>query len=161
MRKSWSPGAYAGLLALLSCTVPTWAMAQSPSAELLLPCREIVRSKDRLECYDRQMATLFGVDEKAEARQTQARAAEFGRSASDDDALAELSATIGSVQYNPVLQLAVIALDNGQVWETTSNGTLLQRLRAGQQVRITPSMLGGFRLRIEGVRGFQGVKRTR
>lgn len=123
----------------------------------VLECRAIQKKSARLECYDNALDSAFGKDEEIEERREQS----FGiRDASQDDE-GTLDSVIASVSLDQSLGLATIRLENGQIWRTTSNGTLLYRLREGQKATIAPSRISGYRLRIEGLKGYQGVKRQR
>lgn len=137
--------------------------------QAVLDCKNVVDAGERLACYDRTVGAMATAREArdlviADRATIQAKQQDsFGlkdKPVAADDRVA-LTAQIASVNFEPGNGTAVIVLDSGQVWRTTSNGTLIDRLRAGQQVQITPSGLFGYRLKIEGRTGFQGVTRIR
>jgi hypothetical protein len=55
----------------------------------------------------------------------------------------------------------IFALDNGQVWQTTSSSGMTTVPRIGQKVTVRSGPLGGYRLLLEGKTRELGVKRVK
>lgn len=124
----------------------------------LLACRDIARDGPRLDCFDRLMTDTFGKSVEVEEQ----REAQFGLPDTDiDDGNDEIVAVISEVQIDHRFGTTIIALDNGQVWQATSAGTIRRGFRVGRSVTIRSGGFGGFRLYMEGSKGFRGVKRVR
>lgn len=139
-----------------------------PVFQAVLDCKSVADAAERLACYDRTVGAMATArDSKdlviADRATTNAKRQElFGladKPAADE--AGSLQAKIAALTFNSANGTALITLDNGQVWRTTSNGTLTSRLRTDQTVMISASGLFGFRLRIEGRTGFQGVSRVK
>jgi hypothetical protein len=58
-------------------------------------------------------------------------------------------------------QHKVFLLENGQIWRETTGSTYRGILRSGFEVEIRKSMMGGYRLTIDGRTGFFVVRRIR
>ena len=146
---------------MLLAATPAFAQSgQEPAEDLsakVLACRDIDRNSARLKCFDQALDQVFGKDEAIVERREET----FGKPRQQASEEGTLEAVIASVQLDESMGLASIRLDNGQVWQTTSNGSLIYRLRAGQRVTIARGAFSGYRLRIEGTKGFQGVRRQR
>lgn len=164
----------APFVALALLAAPAGAKTREPDAapppvfQAVLNCKAVADPAERLACFDRTVGAM------ATARDTQdlviadratinaTRQEQFGLADKPAEANGEpLQAKIAAVTFNAANGTALLTLDNGQVWRTTSNGTLTSRLRADQTVTITASGLFGFRLRIDGRTGFQGVARIK
>ena len=152
----------AAILAL-SLFAPALAQAQAaPDDQRLLTCRDIRESEERLECYDEAMNAIYGVDEVAEAERAKLQRDNFGDPTADEDDVAdEIVAVMTHVDYDPRYDILRFQLDNGSVWEATSQGRLRNGFKPGAQATITKGILGGYRVRIEGKRNWRGVKRLR
>ncbi|WP_324828256.1 hypothetical protein [Qipengyuania zhejiangensis] len=142
------------------------AMAQdqaAPAANAALEaCRAIEKDNRRLECYDAAMDALYGVDEELVTQREQVREDRFGLQSSENSLEPDsIEATISEVAADVRTGSVIVALDNGQIWDTTSNGSIKWRLKVGQRVTIAPGPFSGYRLRIEGVTGYQGVRRQK
>lgn len=148
-----------GAMAAGLAIAPTHARAQPvPNVtDAMLECRKLEKNKDRLACFDRVMTDAFGVDEVIEERRT----SDFGLPEREVRDEGVLEAVITAIALDPSMGLGRVTLDNGQVWQTTSNGSLLPRLRTGQTVTIARGGFSGYRLRVEGITGYQGVRRSR
>lgn len=171
------------LVAALAATmvvVPVAASAQAAgSAESFRQCRDIEKRSERLKCYDAAADAVFGVDEAVVAQREAAKEDEFGaerikesrksrsddggaaRVATGDDKVKEITSRIAAYEFSRVMGEGLIRLDNGQVWRTNSNGTLLGRMKEGDQVVIKKAVLGGYQLTIEGKTGMQRVSRVK
>lgn len=151
---------FAGTVLALVCGMsasPLAAQSQPDVTDAMLECREITRDTDRLKCFDRVLDANFEPDPKIEEQ----REAAFGITSEDSRAEAEeLSATITEVEVDQKFGTILFALDNGQVWQASASGSL-RRFRIGDQATIAEDRFGGFRVRLEGRRGFRGVKRVR
>lgn len=150
-----------GLAAILVATPVAVTAQQTGNDALLLQCRQIDRKSQRLECFDRAMNTMFGVDEVAEADRAKLRRDNFGNLAADEDETAQdYSGTITHIDYNPVYQMLRFQLDNGSVWEASSRGSLrLGFFQPGEAVTIERGTLGSFKLSIPGKSGWRSIKR--
>ncbi|MFN3470159.1 MAG: hypothetical protein ACK4Z7_10670 [Novosphingobium sp.] len=138
---------------------------QAVAADPLARCRAIADPGARLACYDaiapsaEQGSAAMAADASSPAA---ASADTFGmpqRIRPEDRP--SISATVVATDFDPKLGFATLTLDNGQVWQTSSNGTLAGRLREGQAVTIRDGGMFGYRLRIEGRTGFQAVTRVK
>ena len=154
-----------GLAAPVILSGPLAAQSQPADGEQgegLAKCRAIANDLERLGCYDRlvegmpQTAVIIPAPVPAPAP---VQAKSDGTSDASDKE--DVAGSIVSLDVYPALQYAIVTLDNGQVWKTTSNGSLLYRLKVGQKVTIAPSAFSGYRLRIDAVMGYQGVRRHR
>ena len=127
-------------------------------SERVLECRDIANDRARVKCYDAALDNVFGRDPEVE----EGREAIFGLPESSTSSTgSELVAEITALDEDPIYRRFQFTLDNGQVWQSTSTGSLKWGFRVGQKVTIRISSLGGYRLYIEGRRGFRGVKRVR
>lgn len=144
--------------AILAIPVPLRAQETPDITDDVLACREIDRDKKRLECFDDVLDRNFGPDPRLEDR----REAQFGLPQQDSGRDSEeLRATIAEVQIDQKFGTIILALDNGQVWQATSAGNLRSGFKVGREVTISKGRFGGFRLQIDGRKGFRGVKRLR
>ena len=139
------------------------AAAQEPAGAppQVAQCRLVEDDRDRLRCYDTAFDTLYPLTEEVVEKREAAREEYFGKK--EDSVMGEadeITATIAAIVFDRANGAARITLDNGQVWATTSNGTLAGRLREGQSVRIYKSSFSGYRLKIDGRSGMQGVRRV-
>lgn len=153
---------FIGLAALTAC-VASGATAQGvPNDAALLECRTLSKNSARLQCYDRALDAIYGVDEALQAKREQDRRDRFGLPVDDDGLqMTELTATITAVDANLRTNLTYIALDNGQTWELLSSGGLRTRMKPGMQVVISESGTGGYRLRVPEKTGYRGVNRVK
>lgn len=151
------------VVALSLIAVPVFAQASDrEAAEPLMVCRVIDDRSDRLECFDRAMDTLYGVDEVLAKRRDEQRQARFGLPVDDQGMqMTELTAVITEVDEDLRSDRISIALDNGQVWRLLSSGGLRTRFKPGMQVVISESGTGGYRVRLPEKTGFKGVARVR
>lgn len=137
--------------------------------QAVIACKTIIDPAERLACYDRSVEELAAsakartlvVSDVATVKAQDAKSFGLAEQKSAEDSKVTQSAKISAVNFNPGSGEAVVTLDNGQVWKTSSNGTLAERLRAGQNVTITQGGMFGYRLRIYGRTGFQAVVRIR
>ncbi|TMM48744.1 hypothetical protein [Qipengyuania marisflavi] len=150
-------------LAPLAALTAQIAHAQTqPADSPLLPCRAIEKKSDRLECYDRAMDAVYGVDQALMQQREESRRNNFGDAdAAQEDRATEITATITNMDYDQRYDILQIELDNGQVWRATSLGALRNGFERGQVVLIKKSGLGGYKLTMEGRNGFRGVQRVR
>lgn len=139
-----------------------------PVFQAVLDCKSVADPAERLACYDRTVGAMATAREAKDlviadrATIDATRKEQFGLPDKSPEAYGEpLQATIAALTFNAANGTAMLTLNNGQVWRTTSIGTLTSRLRIGQTVAIAASGLFGFRLRIEGRTGFQGVTRVK
>ncbi len=124
----------------------------------VLACRFMSSDNARLRCFDKALDTVFGVDEEIESQ----REASFGLPDQETSAVPKgITSTVSDVRIDRKYGTTVIALDNGQVWQTTSNGNLRRGFTVGATVNVEPGSFGSYRLTIDGRRGFRGVKRLR
>lgn len=151
------------------------AGAQDMSREIVR-CSVIVDNSSRLACFDKLVPNARKTDAELRAEAQAKAAREFGLAESrrpkekasegarltSAEALGENSQVTAKIQSVSIGQVAeVLALDNGQVWQTTSVGSLTTVPRAGQGVVIRSGPLGGYRLVFEGKSREVAVKRIR
>ena len=163
-----------GLVAgTLGAVAAPGAHAQDFSGDILR-CGAIADNPARLACFD---------ELPAKARQGQADAdasskADFGLSAAQRSERGKRDApeTVADRKAPPAVEprveasiaavdmdrfRAVFTLDNGQIWQTTSFGTLNTVPRVGQKVVVQTGPLGGYRLTLAGKTNEIGVKRVK
>lgn len=119
------------------------ALAAEPAEAPGARCVSIGDDRARLACYDEAHArkaapvdatVAFGLTEQREREREDAA----------EESVAQISAKVEQVRVKPRDAL-VLTLDNGQVWQQTSNfGSLT--LRAGDGVRIKRAALGSYLL---------------
>lgn len=166
-----------GLIGAASLLTPGSAGAQD-IANGVLRCSAVEGDAARLRCFEGLVpqARKSADERKAEAA-AQAKA-DFGltavqrserserehpereereRVAREDELRVE--AAIAELEMSPYG--TTFALDNGQVWRTTSFGGLNTVPRVGQKVTIEPGSLGGYRLTLEGKKREVGVTRVK
>jgi hypothetical protein len=97
-------------------------------------------------------------DNRAEAPPAKAPARAVAKSADGD--LDRMSGTISEV-FTDGAQHKVFLLENGQIWRETTGSTYRGILRSGFEVEIRKSLMGGYRLTIDGRTGFFVVQRIR
>ena len=154
-------GAIAGF-ALIGLTAAASAQETSNALEQkVTACRAVDRDKARLKCFDDALNSVLGVDTALEERRQERKSADFGKPDDGESAVEELSATIAEARYDPNTGQTAIRLDNGQVWLTTSTGSIRRGFDQGRAITIRPGTIGGYRLTIDGKPGFAGVKRIR
>lgn len=161
-----------GLIGAASLLAPGSAGAQD-IADGVLRCSEVERDAARLRCFEGLVpqARKSASERKAEAAaQTKA---EFGLTAVQRSERSErehpereereedlrVEATIAELDMSPYG--TTFALDNGQVWRTTSFGGLNTVPRVGQKVTIESGSLGGYRLTLDGKKREVGVTRVK
>lgn len=161
-----------GLIGAVSLLAPGSAGAQD-IADGVLRCSAVEGDAARLRCFEDLVpqARKSADERKAEAA-AQAKA-DFGLTAVQRSERSErehpereereeelrVEATIAELQMNPYG--TTFALDNGQVWRTTSFGGLNTVPRVGQTVIIESGSLGGYRLTLEGKKREVGVTRVK
>lgn len=166
----WASGLVAAALGAIA--VPD-AHAQDMSGDILR-CGAIADNPARLACFDgllpkaRQNHADAGAKSEADFGLTEVQRNEkIKRDAPEPLAGRErapateprVEATIAAIDMDRFR--AVFTLDNGQVWQTTSFGTLNTVPRAGQKVVVQTGPLGGYRLTLEGKKNEIGVKRVK
>lgn len=158
-----SVAALSSILTFAATSAPVFAQANDREiAEPLLTCRQIDDRAERLDCFDRAMDTLYGVDEVLAKRRIEQKQARFGLPVDDKGMqLTELAAVVTEVDESLRTDRVLIALNNGQVWQLLSSGGLRARFKPGIPVVISESPTGGYRLRIPEKVGFRGVARVR
>lgn len=173
---------------VFSCSIAMPVAAKTPEEKILAPfdqCKELQDDGKRLACFDSALAVArTAVTAERDARR-QRRKEDFGLSAlqieSQDATIAKSDpqeatkrksereeiepSTIVSVLSDVLVSRATnkqtFLLENGQLWRETSNGGLKLRPKAGQNVTISKSTLGGFKLRAQNKKGFLFVRRIR
>ena len=169
--------------AIIGATIGT---AEAQPADAMLKCVAIADDAQRLACYDAAMASA-SAEARAAAAERQAAAAEKARrdaeaaaqaktdkfgaegvpeearspaaKAADAERVDKLEATVAEMLRDAVGN-AIFILDNGQMWRQT-DGLQLPPLRAGEPVRITRGMVGGYRLTLPKRNRAVTVKRMR
>ena len=155
------------------------AHAASPLDDKLVGCAGEADNAKRLSCYDATVATISAeakaVSDKREAEMAvlaaekakadeAAKQAAFGaerlnRGQVPTDKITRVDAKVSEV-LTASDGMAVLVLDNGQLWRQTT-GMPLPSVRNGDAVIITASALGGFQAElVRQQRGFK-VKRIR
>lgn len=160
--------------------------AEAQPMEGLLKCVAIADDAQRLACYDAAMASA-SAEARAAAAQRQAAAAEKARrdseaaaqaktdrfgaegvpeearppaaKAAEAERIDKLEAAVAEMLQDAVGN-AIFVLDNGQMWRQT-DGLQLPPLRAGEPVRISRGMVGGYRLTLLKRNRAVAVKRMR
>lgn len=152
-----------GLAGLTVATlVPATLHAQAVPALDLTECRAIGSDEKRLECYDRELDSFYGVDEALEEKRAAYRRERFGLPTDDSGMqLTELEATVAAVDADMRTGVTILALDNGQQWQLTSSGGLRTTFKPGMTVIISESGTGGYRVRVPDKTGFKGIVRSR
>lgn len=138
------------------------AIAQDSGSKGVLDCRAIGNDKDRLDCYDAALDAQYGVDEQLREKRAQYRRDRFGLPVDDSGMqMTELKASVAAVDSDVRTGATTIALDNGQQWRLTANGSLRALFKPGMAVIISESGTGGYRIRIADKEGFKGVVRVK
>lgn len=167
-------GSLFGALGLLS---PAELHAQDMAGDMLR-CGTITDDGARLRCFD---ALLPEANKSEEQRRAEAEAKvkqEFGLTAVQRSEKIKrehpekkererikleenlrVDAAIADLDMNAYG--TVFVLDNDQVWQTTSFGSLTTVPRIGQKVTVESGPLGGYRLTLEGKTREIGVKRIK
>lgn len=167
-------GAIVAAATMIGC--PT-VFAQDMSGDLVR-CGEIAEDGARLKCFDALVPHARKTDAQRRADAAAKSTAEFGLTPVQRNEQAKrdnpekaarqelarqpdlsLTAKIAAMDMTPYS--AVFTLDNGQVWQTTSYGSLRTIPRVGQGVQVKSGPLGGYRLTIEGKTSEVGVKRIK
>jgi hypothetical protein len=175
-------------LALAATVVPVLASDDDPLAPMR-SCPAIADPLQRVACFDtgfKEADRKLGNDRVEKAKRTKE---EFGLSGPQIDdrreaaqkapgpaapgvsAGAPAPAATQEEQDRLVAKLQevltdgtghkVFLLDNGQLWREMPGSTYRGILRAGFDVEIKKSMLGGYRMSIDGRTGFYAVQRVR
>jgi hypothetical protein len=164
-------------LALTTLLVPAVTHAQSIANDVMR-CGEIADDQSRLRCFDALLPDARKSEEQRRAEADAKAKAEFGLSATQRSeainqepeekrrqirAAQEESSRVNAaiVDLNFSRFGTIFALDNGQVWQTTSFGQLSTVPRIGQKVTVSSTSLGGYRLVLEGKTQEIGVKRIK
>ncbi|WP_379554475.1 hypothetical protein [Qipengyuania sp. DGS5-3] len=161
--------------------------AQSPSGlvESLEACAAVKEDAARLACYD---AVAVGAQAASEAEverkrvqtvedfglsESQRLAKESKRSA-QNPALADgqsgelqtgepgqISSTVLEIYTDRRSTKRLFILKNGQIWQETTISRMKRNPKESQEVTISEARFGGYRLRVEGKKGFVAVKRIK
>ena len=154
----------ARLVVLAGLLLPgsTMLLAQARTQDPMLECRGIGNKAERLDCYDKGMDAIYGVDEELVAQREERAKRKFGLPEGDNGLeMTEMTAKIANVYNDMKFNQMLIELDNGQLWRTTSTGSLRSAIRPGREATIGPGLVGGYRIRVKGGNGFRGVIRIK
>ncbi len=165
MTRDASPGLF--LLAFVAAPVPAQATAE-PSAppqsyRALLDCRDTADDRERLACFDAQVAALAAaaaqgdvlVVDRADVERRQRE--RFGRSERTNPVLAgpdgqpidSLETTVSAVNYTPLGKL-VVQLPDGAVWQQIDSRDLARPPTVGTHVRLRRATLGSYLVNVDG-----------
>lgn len=141
---------------------PAASQAHDPSLiASLQECRNRLEDDKRLACFDRTLDQELGVSEELQKRRMAEVKDRFGRPDNAFEQITELRAVVVNVDADPRTSIGLITLKNGQVWETTSQGSMRISGLDGQTITIVPNALSGYKMTVQGRAGFRGVKRRR
>jgi hypothetical protein len=175
MRTFLAVGCFAaGLLT----TMPVQAAEEDDMLDPFRTCGEIVGETERLACFDRALASAnaWAVERRDQRRLRTVD--DFGFSAtqlaSRDDSSRSNAEGVTPAENpdqiaSPIVEIfsdrgggRVFLLENGQVWRQAGIATLTGFIRAEGVATVSRGGFGGgYRLRIEGRKGFVGVVRVR
>ena len=142
--------------------------------EDLIKCDAITKDKDRLACYDKNIATFKTAEETGEIlvadREVVDKAREdiFGLKVSDNPLfngknganINEITSIITSARRLKRSNKWVFTLENGSTWQQTDTKNLRRGAKEGFDVVIEKASFGGFNAKIKGQK-FIKVKRIR
>jgi hypothetical protein len=156
------------------------ASAQTPEAAVLAPfeeCAALSDATERLACYDNAIGRARSVAEVNIAEREKQRRDEFGlntvqREERDQDDertkaigieedVREINANISNAYADARTGYRLFILDNGQIWQESSKGTLRRTPNEGAAIAIRRGGVGGFQLRVKDKKGFTYVKRLK
>jgi hypothetical protein len=155
------------------------SLAQTPESAVLAPFEECVTISDssqRLECYDAAVGRARSIADVNSAEREKQRLENFGLSAlqreerekADDsvrrgfeDDVRAVNANISNAYADSRTGYRLFVLDNGQIWQESSKGTLRRTPKDGVAVEIRRGGIGGFQLRVKDGKGFTYVKRLK
>ncbi|WP_299191411.1 hypothetical protein [uncultured Erythrobacter sp.] len=158
----------------MSLTFSAAAAAQNSDESVYAPCAQIADDSQRLACFDATYAreTELLAQQAEEGRQE--TAANFGLSAvqieqrniaeGNPDAVAEngqISGSVVEIYTDNRSNKRLFILDNGQIWAETQVSRMQRHPRLGAQVTVSEASFGGYRLRVDGRRGYVDVRRVR
>lgn len=167
-------------LVTISCPILLLAspsLAAAPEEAVLRPfeeCAKIGGSDERLQCYDAAVQRARSIAETNIASREVQRKEEFGLSAPRreteeaperanglEDGLTEINAAITETYSDARRGSRLFILENGQIWQESSRGTLGRTPKAGSIAIIRKGGFGGYQLRVKDRNGFTYVKRLK
>lgn len=165
---------------IIGALIAAPASAQTPEAAVLAPfeeCAAVSDATERLACYDRAIGRAKAIAEVNVAEREEARREEFGLNSvqredrAQQDELPKAVGIEGDVQQiDAIVSNAytdtrtgyrLFILDNGQIWQESSKGTLRRPPANGAAIEIRRGGIGGFQLRVKDKKGFTYVKRLK
>jgi hypothetical protein len=169
----YSPASFAAVAFSLAFS-PFGAVAQDGESSLYARCAQIADDAERLACFDStyaQETQLLAERNAAEERETEDRFGLSDKQLSEREERetgeafvavnGEITAGVSEIYTDNRSKKRLFVLDNGQIWSETRIARMQRAPRVGQEVTISEATFGGYRLRVDGRRGFVDVKRMR